>query len=67
MKCNQKPCKKTEKVIDRGKKCKKLTKVKPVENISKNLESFLETSPLQKEVLSSHKLRDHAYEYQNPF
>ena len=67
MKYNQKQCTKTETVIDRGKRRKKLAKVKPVENISKNLESFLETSPLQKEFLSSHKLRDHAYEYQNPF
>ena len=37
--------------------------VKPVENINKNLQSFLEISPVQKEVLLSHKLRDHAYEY----
>ena len=56
-----------KKVIDRGKKSKTLSEVKPVENISKNLQSFLEISPVQKEVLLSHKLRDHAYEYQNPF
>ena len=31
-------------------------------SISKNLQSFLEISPMQKEVLSSHKLQDHAYE-----
>ena len=42
---------------------KALSEVKPVENISKNLQSFLEISPVQKEVLLSHKLRDHAYEY----
>ena len=24
-------------------------------------------NPMQKEVLSSHKLQDHAYEWQNPF
>ena len=42
---------------------KTLSEVKPVENISKNLQSFLEISPVQKEVLLSHKLRDHAYEY----
>ena len=53
-------------MIDRGKRSKTLSEVKPVKNISKNLQSFLEISPMQKEVLS-HKLRDHAYEYQNPF
>ena len=56
-----------KKVIDRGKRSKTLSEVKPVENINKNLQSFLEISPVQKEVLLSHKLRDHAYEYQNPF
>ena len=35
--------------------------VKPVENISKGWQSFLEISPMQKEVLPSHKLQDHAY------
>ena len=54
-------------MIDRGKISKTLSEVKPVENINKNLKSFLEISPVQKEVLLSHKLRDHAYEYQNPF
>ena len=63
MKQNQKPCTKQKKVIDRGKRSKTLCKVKPAENINKNLQSFLEISPLQKEVLLSHKLRDHAYEY----
>ena len=67
MKQNQKSCTKLKKVIDRGKRSKTLSEVKPVENISKNLQSFLEISPVQKEVLLSHKLRDHAYEYQNPF
>ena len=62
MKQNQKPCTKTNKVIDRGKRSKKLSEVEPVENISKNLQSFLEISPVQKEVLLSHILRDHAYE-----
>ena len=52
-----------KKVIDRGKKSKTLSGVKPVKNISKNLQSFLEISPVQKEVLLLHKLRDHAYEY----
>ena len=63
MKKNQKPCTKTKKVIDRRKRSKTLSEVKPVKNISKNLQSFLEVSPMQKEVPPSHKLRDHAYEY----
>ena len=29
---------------------------------SKNLQSFLEISHMQKEVLPSHKMQDHAYE-----
>ena len=44
-------------------KSKTLSEVKPVENISKNLQSFLEISPVQKILLPLHKLRDHAYEY----
>ena len=39
------------------------SEVKPVENISKNLQSFVEISPMHKEALLSHKLWDHAYEY----
>ena len=58
-----KPCAKTKKVIDREKRSKTLSEVKPVQNISKNLHSFLEISPMQKEALPSHKLQDHAYEY----
>ena len=45
-------------MIDRGKRNKTLSEVKPVENLSKNLQSFLEISPEQKD-----KLRDHAQEY----
>ena len=67
MKQNQKPCTKLKKVIDRGKRSKTLSEVKPVKNINKNLQSFLEVSTVQKEVLLSHELQDHAYEYQNPF
>ena len=52
----------TKKVIDRGERSKTLSEVKPVENINKNLQSFLEISLVQKEVLLSHKLPDHAYE-----
>ena len=56
-----------KKVIDRRKRRKTLSEVKLVKNISKNLQSFLEISLMQKEVLLSHELRDHAYEYYNPF
>ena len=52
-----------KKVIDRGKRSKVPSEVKQVENVSKNLQNFLEISPVQKEDLPSHKLRDHAYEY----
>ena len=45
-----------KKVINRGKRNKALSDVKPVTNISKNLQSFLELIPVQKEVLPSHKL-----------
>ena len=51
------------KVIDRGKSSKNLSEEKPVENVSKNLQSFLEIRPVQKEVLPSHKLQDHKYEH----
>ena len=52
-----------KKVIDRGKRSKTLSEVKQVENISKNLQSFIVISPMQKEDLPSNKLQDHAYEY----
>ena len=51
------------KVINRGKRSKTLSEVKQVKNISKNLQSFLEISPVQKEALPSHKQQDHTYEY----
>ena len=54
-------------MVNRGKRSKILSEVKLVKNISKNLQSFLEISLMQREVLPSHKLQDHAYEYQNPF
>ena len=38
----------TKKVIDRGKGSKTLNEVKQVENISKNLQIFLEIIPVQK-------------------
>ena len=61
MRWNQKPCIKTIKVIDRGKRRKTPSEVKLVESISKNPQSFLEISPMKKEVLPSHKLQDHVY------
>ena len=61
MKLNKKPRITIKKVINRGKRIKALSEVKLVKNINKNLQSFLEISPIQKEVLS-HKLQDHAYE-----
>ena len=51
-----------DEVINRGKRSKTLSEVKRVKNISKNLQTFLEISPVEKEVLLSHKLQDHAYE-----
>ena len=36
-------------MIDRGKRSKTLSEVKPIENISKNVQSFLEIIPMQKE------------------
>ena len=51
-----------DEVINRGKRSKTLSEVKRVENISKNLHTFLEIRPVEKEVLLSHKLQDHAYE-----
>ena len=40
-----------KKVIDRGKISKTLSEVKPVKNISKNLQSFLEILHVKKEAL----------------
>ena len=40
-----------KKVIDREKRSKTLSEAKPIENMSKNLQSLLEISPVQKEVL----------------
>ena len=57
MKSNQKPSIKTKKLIDKGKRSKTMSEVKSVENISKNLQSFLEISPMQKEVLPSQTAR----------
>ena len=51
----------TTKMIDRGKRSKTLGKAKPIENVSKNPQNFLEIRPVQKEVLPSLKLQDQAY------
>ena len=53
---NQNLCIKMKKLINRGKRSKTLSEVKPVESIAKYLQSFLVTSSMQKEVLPSHKL-----------
>ena len=50
------------KVIVAGKRYKTMSEVKPVENIGKSPQIFLEISPVQKEVLPSHTLKDQAYE-----
>ena len=44
-----------------------LQREKPVKNVGQNLQSFLEISPVQKEVLSSHKLRTMHIGNRNPF
>ena len=43
--------------MDRGKRSKTLSEVKPIENISKNMQSFLEIRLVQKEFLL-HKILD---------
>ena len=48
--------------VRRNSEVKTLSEVKLVENISKNLQSFLVISHVQKEVLLSHNMQDHAYE-----
>ena len=53
---------KKKKVINKGKRSKTLSKVKPVKSINKSPQSFLEISTIQKEVLLSHKLQGHIYE-----
>ena len=62
MKQNQKLHIKTKKGINREKRSKALSAVKPVQNISKNLQSALDVSSIQKEVFLSYKLQDHVYE-----
>ena len=45
------------KVINRLKTSKTMREAKPVKDTSKNPQSFLEVSLIQKEVLPSHKLQ----------
>ena len=52
---------KTKEVINRQKRSKKLNYIKPVQNINNNMQSFLQMRPVQKQVLPSHNLQDHAY------
>ena len=52
---------KTKKVINGVKTSKKLSKVKSFQNMSKNLQTFLEISLMEKEVIPSDKLQEHAY------
>ena len=59
MKENPKQCIKMKNMIGRGKRSNTVSEVKPVGNIRKNLQSFLEIRHVQKEVLSLQKLRDH--------
>ena len=54
-------------MIGRRKRSKTVAEVKQVKTICKNLQGFLEIGPMQKEAFPSHKLRDHAHEYKNPF
>ena len=60
MKSHQTLCTKKKMIINRGKRSKTPNEVKPVENVSKNPESFVKISPVQKEVPHLHKLQDSA-------
>ena len=51
-----------EKVINRGRRSMTPSEVKPVGNICKNLQSFLEVSLVQKEVIPSQNLQELAYQ-----
>ena len=53
---------KIKKVIDRRKRSKILSEVKPVKNICKSPQRLLEVIPVKKGVLLSHKPQDHVYE-----
>ena len=51
-----------KKVIDTGNRTITPSQVKPVENIHRNQQSFLEISPMRKEVHPSHNIQDHVHE-----
>ena len=53
--------------INKGSRSEALNEVKPDRKINKNLQSFLKISSVQKEVLSSHKLKDYANGQENLF
>ena len=55
-----------KKVIDRRKRSNTLSEVKLVKNISNNLQSFLEISPMQKEVLPGVYRDNLNWEVQHP-
>ena len=54
-------------MINRGKRRKIWSEVNPDKNLNKNLQSFLVISPVQQEVVLSHKLLKYVYKQQNPF
>ena len=62
MKQHQKALVMKKETINKRKISKTLNELKLVKNINKNSESFLEVSPVQKQVPPSHKLQDHVYE-----
>ena len=62
MKQHQNQCIKMKKVINCGERSQTQSEVKSVKNLSKSLQSFLEISLMQKEVLPSQIPQDHAYE-----
>ena len=59
MKMNKKPCITTKRLINRGKRNKTLSEVKLVKNIGKNLQRFLEISPVLHTYKTMHKITPH--------
>ena len=51
------------KVIDREKRSKTLSEVKPVKTISKTPQNVSEKSPKRRDFIPLHKLQDHVYEW----
>ena len=50
-----------DQVANRGKRSITLSEVNPVKIVSKNLQSFLEVSPVKKELVHSRKLQHHHF------